>query len=142
MEIKLDLIQKINDLDLTQIAARLVRKNRWTQKRVEVAIMEYRKFLYIAILRGAVEPSKDIDEVWHNHILYTEKYAKDCAHIAGRLIHHTPYDLIAVNGAICSEACDACACEDKPGLKDTMPFHILLNEYLPTDSVNDSFKSN
>ncbi|NJN86389.1 MAG: hypothetical protein HC881_08865 [Leptolyngbyaceae cyanobacterium SL_7_1] len=36
-------------------------------------------------------PPDDIDQVWHYHILDTQKYATDCQHLFGYFIHHFPY---------------------------------------------------
>jgi hypothetical protein len=35
-------------------------------------------------------PAKDIDEMWHQHILHTLKYAQDCERVFGRFVHHSP----------------------------------------------------
>ena len=35
-----------------------------------------------------IVPTKEIDEVWHNHILHTQRYTQDCQAIAGQYIHH------------------------------------------------------
>jgi hypothetical protein len=36
-------------------------------------------------------PTEDIDEIWHHHILDTEKYYDDCYSLHGHLIQHFPY---------------------------------------------------
>ncbi|MBD2018613.1 hypothetical protein H6F43_00245, partial [Leptolyngbya sp. FACHB-36] len=36
-------------------------------------------------------PTWEIDQVWHCHILDTDKYAKDCDTLFGQFIHHFPY---------------------------------------------------
>lgn len=41
---------------------------------------------YAAVLA----PSPEVDEAWHQLILFTEDYAKYCAAVAGRFIHHLP----------------------------------------------------
>lgn len=38
-----------------------------------------------------IVPTKEIDEVWHFHILDTLKYGKDCEDIFGKFLHHFPY---------------------------------------------------
>jgi hypothetical protein len=37
-------------------------------------------------------PSELVDIGWHTFILYTREYAEFCERIAGRFIHHNPYD--------------------------------------------------
>lgn len=40
----------------------------------------------------SLTPSVMVDLGWHNLILHTEVYAKFCQDLAGRFIHHHPYD--------------------------------------------------
>lgn len=35
-------------------------------------------------------PTREIDEFWHNHILHTKRYARDCSAIFGFYLHHDP----------------------------------------------------
>lgn len=35
-------------------------------------------------------PTRDIDTVWHYHILDTHKYASDCKVVFGYFLHHNP----------------------------------------------------
>lgn len=39
----------------------------------------------------SIIPHKEVDEVWHMHILDTRKYAADCENIFGHFLHHFPY---------------------------------------------------
>lgn len=57
---------------------------------------EYRRFLCLAFMSLQSEqpfmcrPPPLIDEVWHQHILFTRKYAEDCHMIGGTFLHHYP----------------------------------------------------
>ena len=59
---------------------------------IHAACQRYAQFLtlHARYPRAALVPATDIDEVWHLHILHTIAYAKDCARIFGRFLHHTP----------------------------------------------------
>lgn len=59
----------------------------------ERAELEYRRFLTLKCLYPAVAlvPSKQIDEIWHAHILDTRAYREDCHQVFGRFIDHYPY---------------------------------------------------
>lgn len=37
-----------------------------------------------------VVPSKLVDLVWHEHILDTFTYKRDCSRLFGRYVHHNP----------------------------------------------------
>lgn len=68
----------------------------WSAEDAAIAIELYKRFLWLILKYGEehmIVPTKEIDEVWHNHILHTEKYFKDCEAIANHYIHHRPSDL-------------------------------------------------
>ncbi len=83
-----------DDLDLSLVAWRLMNKPpKWSAEHTEVAVKEYRRFLYMAAMHTrntSLVPSADVDEVWHAHILYTRAYVRDCKRVAGHYIHHQP----------------------------------------------------
>ena len=91
-----------NTLDLTMLEKKLTHKsyigNRWYKKDLAVGIQLYKNFLYLnAVYFKTGEdiiPSVDIDEIWHNHILDTHAYFKDCQNIFGEFLHHYPYAVI------------------------------------------------
>ena len=59
---------------------------------VEDAIDEYRKFLFLIALGNheLAMCSKEVDEVWHGHILFTQEYNDFCARAFGAFVHHRP----------------------------------------------------
>lgn len=40
--------------------------------------------------RQQVAVSRDVDPLWHNHVLHTEDYAAFCKEHAGHFLHHQP----------------------------------------------------
>merc|ERR1711964_180268 len=69
----------------------------WTVEHTADVAEEYAKFLVMSRLkvegylpRVAFVPSKQVDEAWHNHILFTKRYADICRHWVGRFIDHFP----------------------------------------------------
>ncbi len=82
--------------DLGPITAKLCHPTRglgWPLKRAERAVEQYRRWLWLVAVYPDVPlpPTRDVDQVWHVHILDTAKYAEDCQVIFGRLLHHNPY---------------------------------------------------
>jgi hypothetical protein len=54
---------------------------------------EYRQFLYLIMKHPSqtvIPWSQALDDFWHEHILDTAKYAKDCEDLFGGFIHHNP----------------------------------------------------
>ncbi|WP_422026282.1 glycine-rich domain-containing protein [Roseovarius sp.] len=65
----------------------------WSTKQTLRVCEEYRKFLTLSLEgNGKVtSPSRNIDIIWHHHILDTQKYYEDCHRIFGHVVHHFPY---------------------------------------------------
>lgn len=88
----------IDNLDLSYIVKKMCSPHyflpRWPEPLAQQCCQLYKNFLYIKCKnRGvAVVPTRDIDEFWHNHILYTRQYNDDCLAIFGHYLHHDPAD--------------------------------------------------
>ena len=84
------------DLDVADAAlpfsARLARDNRWSALLAERAIEEYRKFCFLAVHAGhPVTPSDEVDQVWHQHLLYSQHYWETlCRDTLEMPLHHGP----------------------------------------------------
>jgi uncharacterized protein (TIGR04222 family) len=70
----------------------LKRNNGWSQHFALRAIEEYRKFVLLAMVADhQVTPSDQVDQVWHQHLLFSDAYWNDfCPHVLGRPLHHEP----------------------------------------------------
>jgi hypothetical protein len=96
---KTDLWNKIVSFDLDGsmceygFSTRLAYENDWTRHFTEAAILEYKKFMYLAATSNVmVAPSKIVDVVWHQHLIFTQSYGEFCS-ILGKQIHHVPSTL-------------------------------------------------
>src|SRR5262245_55348206 len=66
-------------------ADKLARKLGWSKAFARRAIGEYRKFIYLGMVSPfSVTPPKIIDQVWHEHQLFTQAYRNFCAEVLGR----------------------------------------------------------
>lgn len=65
---------------------------RWTEENAKRCAQLYKNFLFLHKKHAgqALVPSRHIDEFWHNHILHTQQYTKDCQAIFGHYLHHDP----------------------------------------------------
>ena len=61
-----------------------------TPDQLEGMVNRYRRFLRLIALnpREIVSPTRDIDEMWHLHMLSPVSYADDCNRIFGEIIDH------------------------------------------------------
>jgi hypothetical protein len=92
-----DITARISALDLEPIVYKLTHPEAGDQgmtlTEADTAVQFYRASRALIKLHPGeqIAPTKAIDQVWHAHILDTEKYAGDCDAVFGRLIHHYPY---------------------------------------------------
>jgi hypothetical protein len=76
-------------LDFT---GRLARDCDWTLGFARAAILEYRRFCFLAIASpDPVTPSEEVDEVWHLHLTYSSDYWDVwCRSVLRAPLHHDP----------------------------------------------------
>jgi len=91
-----EILTRVAEIDLSPIVHTLVDSPegpRWSIERTRAAELWYRRFLFLSLRYpdATVVPTKEIDEVWHTHILDTTKYFADCDRLFGRYFHHFPY---------------------------------------------------
>ena len=89
-------LSKLQQLDLGPIAYKLMHPETGqglNRGQVSRALTYYVMFLGLVYLypNVAIVPNREIDRVWHQHILDTSKYAEDCQMLFGRFVHHFPY---------------------------------------------------
>lgn len=86
-----EILKAIDEYDLWFITERL-NKNSIPAHLVSQAAIEFKK--YIALFGLGYETigmiSEEVDEVWHNFILFTKEYAKFCQECFGKFVHHAP----------------------------------------------------
>jgi len=70
----------IYSVDLGPVIDRLVKIEKWSKHEAEAAAQQYSNYLFLRKKHPCekLPPSKDIDEVWHAHILHTEEYRTFC----------------------------------------------------------------
>ena len=72
-------------------ADRLAKDNGWGIFYALRVIEEYRRFAFLIVTAGHVAvPSDQVDQAWHQHLLYTRSWSSFCRDVARRPIHHDP----------------------------------------------------
>jgi len=85
------------DVSTKAFASKLARKLNWPTKFALQAIDEYKKFVFLGIVsKSPVTPPKVIDQVWHEHILFSRAYREFCNDILRREFDHHP-ELVAMD---------------------------------------------
>lgn len=88
--------QYIEKLDLHYIVDAMCAEGyplpRWVQEEALQCMGLYKDFLLLKKkhISESLVPTREIDEFWHNHILYTQHYFYDCQQIFGHYLHHEP----------------------------------------------------
>lgn len=88
-------LARIAALDLEAVKFKLVREHphEWNATRADAAEIIYKRFLQLCVMHPeqCIVPTADVDDMWHQHILDTRAYARDCEHALGFFLHHWPY---------------------------------------------------
>ncbi|MBP0020759.1 MAG: hypothetical protein J7647_24780 [Cyanobacteria bacterium SBLK] len=89
-----ELQQKLAQLDLSAIKTALMSSHQggeWTTEQIDLAIARYLYFLFLTYLHPdrILIPSREVDLVWHEHILHdTRNYTRDCQMLFSDTVHH------------------------------------------------------
>jgi len=83
-------------LDLSDIRRKLADPDEgkgYAADHLDLLETEYRKFVALRVAHpdADIVPCKVVDEMWHQHILDTIAYRRDCDVIFGRFMDHFPY---------------------------------------------------
>jgi len=86
----------LHQLNLEPIIIKVMDKDEglgWSFDHALEISSEYRKFLVLCLNNPniAIVPSSQVDDLWHFHILDTQKYAQDSEECFGYFLHHFPY---------------------------------------------------
>ena len=80
-----------SDASLHAFASKIARKHHWSHRFTVRAINEYKKFVFLGITSDApVTPSRVIDTVWHEHLLFSRAYRDFCRTVLEREFDHNP----------------------------------------------------
>tara|TARA_B110000014_G_C19769445_1_gene400398 strand:+ start:153 stop:623 length:471 start_codon:yes stop_codon:yes gene_type:complete len=90
-----DGLEKIRKLNLERFYSKLIKEQphkNWSPELFNTAKEEYRRFLELEYRYPDLNfgPTCIMDDLWHQHILDTKAYTRDCAEILGKYLHHAP----------------------------------------------------
>ena len=86
----------IQNLDMGPIRMKLADPKEgmgWAEEDLNEVERWYKRYLFLHFKYPTkrIVPTKTIDAFWHQHILDTRKYARDCEEVFGFFLHHFPY---------------------------------------------------
>jgi hypothetical protein len=114
---------------------RVIKETNWSKSKVKDVILAYKKFLYLAAINKEVVPSKEVDVVWHHHILFTNDYFVRWSNILGKTVHHSPEIKGVKNtyNSIYKETYNSYVNEFGKN-DDSLLYFILLNNVIETNN--------
>lgn len=85
--------------DLSYVVEQLSHKfeyKSWSPERFVAAEAEYRRFLTLCKMfpNERLIPGRDVDSIWHRHMLNSRRYMQDCEQYFGYYLHHQPHSRI------------------------------------------------
>jgi hypothetical protein len=83
-----------HELDLKPMLEQCRKDYQWTAEQAEEAELWYRRHLWLCF-QFPDQPisvlSKKADQLWHQHIIDTNRYREDCNRIFGAFLNHVPF---------------------------------------------------
>ncbi len=91
----------IRVLDLSFIKSRLIKRGELHETEWSSTEQEFKRFMLLILhgTRALAVMSPKVDKVWHEFVLFTEKYSAFCDAAFGSYIHHRPRTSITPVGA-------------------------------------------
>lgn len=90
-------LRRVDELDLEPVVFKLMHPEPeeagLSLGDADQAVALYRHFLKLCALYPGmtIVPTRQLDQVWHAHLLDTAKYRDDCERVFGRFLDHFPY---------------------------------------------------
>ena len=84
----------VESLDLERLKWKITRKHPTIDSEgIEMMEREYKRFLTLKIIypKQSFAPTRNMDVMWHAHILDTANYRMDCHKLFGKFLNHRPY---------------------------------------------------
>lgn len=85
--------KEFDSLNFDYLIKRVVYMHGYSRKQAEKLSHQYKNFLFLIKKYDGHEkiiPSQEIDDFWHEHILYTVQYRKDSEMFLGKYLEHKP----------------------------------------------------
>lgn len=86
-------LQQVLGLDLRKVKTRLTdpKKHNMNDADAERAITNFKRFFFLCGVEDApIVPTEEVDQVWHEYLLFTTEYHNTCQTLFNRFIHHEP----------------------------------------------------
>lgn len=91
-----DGLKKLDNYDYTSLKNRLMSKEFFPEDKADYLLAAYQRFFSLRFVADSpISPTREIDNIWHLHILDTKEYEKFCNEVFGKFVHHIPREVAA-----------------------------------------------
>jgi len=84
----------ISDLDseyIKNVKKRVMVHTNWTEEEYDIYFYGMKQYLLMnAVLKSVPMFSEEVDEIWHEMLMFTKEYEDFCKNFIGETIHHAP----------------------------------------------------
>ena len=81
---------EIMQLNKSRLIRHCMKEYNWTEARASHSVDRYEKFFKLFGKGASIVPTKEIDDVWHLHMLDPVSYSASCEAYHGKVIGHNP----------------------------------------------------
>ena len=78
-----------NQINKTRLTKHCMKEYQWSEDKASKEVLRYEK-LFKLFGKGTIVPTKELDKVWHCHMLDPIAYYNDCIAYHNKLIGHNP----------------------------------------------------
>ena len=78
-----------NQFNKTRLTKHCMKEYQWSEDKASKEVLRYEK-LFKLFGKGTIVPTKELDKVWHCHMLDPIAYYNDCIAYHNKLIGHNP----------------------------------------------------
>jgi hypothetical protein len=90
-QLYLQLENSLEPTYLEHVKSRVITKNLWSEKNFALYLYGLKQyFLLCAVLKTVPMFSKEMDDIWHEMLIFTREYQEFCNQFIGEMIHHAP----------------------------------------------------
>ncbi|MHB8710100.1 MAG: glycine-rich domain-containing protein [Minisyncoccota bacterium] len=84
---------RLLEWDISTIKLYAIQKGLYTAEEIDAVEIEYKKYLALCVgyPKAAFPTPLKLDDLWHQHILFTQDYHAMCQSVCGKYLHHQPF---------------------------------------------------
>ena len=91
----IDIVNSLTQAKISEvILEKFEEETHFSRDKTELVAQELKRYLAMSVVNNEVKPmmfSSEVDNLWHDFVLFTKEYQEFCTNYAGEFIHHKPF---------------------------------------------------